>query len=101
MTGEAPAELVQYIDGSEVATHGLDVIMLFHYSDSDSDKLKSAKSRFRRLIRNFMVTGEVSGWESLPAVYDVRADKDIQTDKWTEQYCREWRSFYPMYSWMN
>lgn len=101
MTGKTPPELIKYAGQSEVATHGLDVVLFFHYSDSDSRLLTATKARFRRLIRDFMVTGSIPSWKTLPAVYDVAALEDVETDRWTEQYCSAWRSFYPMYSWMN
>ena len=103
MTDPLPANIAdKYQSGSRVATHGTDFAKLFHYSDDDSEDYKASKSRFRELIRDFMVSGKMDDWARSPAAYNIsRITEQTNNDEWNPEACRVWSSLYPEYSWIN
>lgn len=104
MTDPVPQSLAdKYQSGSTVATHGTDFAKLFHYSDTDTEAYSKSKSRFRHLIRNFMVSGIMETWAASPAAYNISANsEDVSLKQWIpDGSCQIWKDLYPLYSWMN
>lgn len=102
MTAATPQSISdKYLGGSSAATHATDMVMLFHYSDSDEPQFGDTKRRFRKNFREFMEEGSITDWEIYPKVMDLKSDSDMVTHRWTLGDCEIWKSFYPNYSWMN
>lgn len=103
MTASTPPALSdKYLGGTRHATHATDFVMLFHYSADDTAEYNSTKGMFRDIIKDFMVTGNVSSWDVFPAVYNISSHSVNRTSSWTIDSCDKWKNiFYPEYSWMN
>lgn len=99
---DIPATMRDYMSGSSVSTHGIHFYMLFNYeSEEENAQWRDTKSRFRSYIKEFVKSGQISGWSPFPVVYGLTSDSYDVSNDWTSESCERWRPYYPQYSWMN